>query len=494
MPRAASLDGNNADSLLASYGLAHPRPYQINEYATADMQTPGGGAWFIGRLERSGSDGLRGLWSANSQELYDFEAGLLTKDSTGQYLPLGEWFLYRYYGSMTGNVVNYATGNGVDGFATKDNAARTTKFLIGSNGNTGNVTVNFTRLDTANVAESGRVRAVVQRVPWNNGGAVQEPTTIADTTVMVTNNATSVVLPFTDARDAHPVTLLPPSKTSLETVAVAQHSQLCLDDTNLSLVDGTQMQQYQCEGGYQQMWTLHPVSGVADTYTVVNQLSGKCLDVSGLSTADGAQVIQWTCTGGTNQQFALRHLTYSGASAQDYQLVARHSGKCVDVQGISTAPRALIHQWTCHPPSQASPANQTWRLLGATAGSTIIGPAGRCVDVNGDDTGGNTAAVQLWDCQATAQDQRWLHASNNSLQSLGRCMDIVGNATANGALAQLYNCNGGGGQQWAQQTDGTLKNPQSGRCLNSVNAGTGNGARLEIRDCTAAASEMFRLT
>jgi len=106
------------------------------------------------------------------------------------------------------------------------------------------------------------------------------------------------------------------------------------------------------------------VAGVADTYTVVNQQSSKCLDVSGVSTTDGAVVHQWTCGSGQNQQFTLRKVTYAGNDAHDYQLVARHSGKCVDVSGISTAARAAIHQWTCNPAAQASPLNQTWRLLG----------------------------------------------------------------------------------------------------------------------------------
>ncbi|GAA2374275.1 hypothetical protein Cme02nite_03340 [Catellatospora methionotrophica] len=39
--------------------------------------------------------------------------------------------------------------------------------------------------------------------------------------------------------------------------------------------------------------------------------------------------------------------------------------------------------------------------------SRIIGPAGKCVDVAGDDVGGNRAAVQLWDCQDGSVDQRW---------------------------------------------------------------------------------------
>jgi putative intracellular protease/amidase len=80
-----------------------------------------------------------------------------------------------------------------------------------------------------------------------------------------------------------------------QTVAVAQHSQQCLDNTNLSTADGNQQQQFPCEGGDQQLWNLRPVSGVADTYTIVNQQTGKCLAVNGASTSDGAAVVQWTC-------------------------------------------------------------------------------------------------------------------------------------------------------------------------------------------------------
>lgn len=42
-----------------------------------------------------------------------------------------------------------------------------------------------------------------------------------------------------------------------------------------------------------------------------------------------------------------------------------HSGKCVDVSEISTAPGAKIHQWTCDPASALNnKRNQIWRLLG----------------------------------------------------------------------------------------------------------------------------------
>jgi hypothetical protein len=173
-----------------------------------------------------------------------------------------------------------------------------------------------------------------------------------------------VTLPWTNAKDGYTVTLLPPSNATISTVAVSENSGQCLDDTNLSTADGTQYQQYYCEGGYQQMLDLKPVAGRANTYTVVNELSGKCLDVKGASTADDAAVIQYTCNGQPNQMFTLNPVTALGNS-QDYQLVAVHSGKCVDVSDVSTAPRALIHQWTCDPASALSTKkNQIWRLQG----------------------------------------------------------------------------------------------------------------------------------
>ncbi|WP_254896699.1 RICIN domain-containing protein [Amycolatopsis sp. Hca4] len=189
--------------------------------------------------------------------------------------------------------------------------------------------------------------------------------TIRDSVVAVSGNAVTVTVPHASVDDALSVTLLPPSDGGFQTVAVAQHSQQCLDNTDLSTADGNRQQQDFCEGGAQQQWNFRPVPGVAGTYTVVNQQSGKCLEVAGASADDGAAVQQRTCTdGATNQQFAPRRVTYSGNDVHDYQLVARHSGKCVDVSGVSTAARGAVIQWTCKPVTQNSPLNQTWRLWG----------------------------------------------------------------------------------------------------------------------------------
>ncbi|MFC5006455.1 family 43 glycosylhydrolase [Dactylosporangium cerinum] len=127
------------------------------------------------------------------------------------------------------------------------------------------------------------------------------------------------------------------------------------------------------------------------------------------------------------------------------------------------------------------------------AGGLLTGPGGKCVDVNGDDSGVNGAAVQLWDCLASAADQHWT-STGGTLRTLGRCLDVTGGSVVNGALVQLWDCNGGGAQQWVPQTNGSLRNPASGRCLDSPNGAVTNGTRLRIWDCNGSAAQVFRLT
>ncbi|WP_245601875.1 arabinofuranosidase catalytic domain-containing protein [Hamadaea tsunoensis] len=122
---------------------------------------------------------------------------------------------------------------------------------------------------------------------------------------------------------------------------------------------------------------------------------------------------------------------------------------------------------------------------------TVTGPGGKCIDIAADDTGVNGTAAQLWDCQTWAEDQHWEHFADNTLRTLGRCLDINGNGTANGAQLELWDCNGVGGQKWVQQADGSLRNPQSGRCLDSPSGNTANGTRLQIYDCNGSAAQKF---
>ncbi|MDL4818484.1 family 43 glycosylhydrolase [Actinomadura opuntiae] len=110
------------------------------------------------------------------------------------------------------------------------------------------------------------------------------------------------------------------------------------------------------------------------------------------------------------------------------------------------------------------------------------GDAGKCIDVSGDDTAATGAAVQLWDCQGS-RDQQWTLMGDGTIRSMGKCMDVEGYGTANFSKIHLWDCHGGTNQIWQAQSNGSLKNPASGRCLD-LNAGnTANGTQLQIYDC-----------
>ncbi|MFE1839609.1 family 43 glycosylhydrolase [Streptomyces sviceus] len=88
-------------------------------------------------------------------------------------------------------------------------------------------------------------------------------------------------------------------------------------------------------------------------YTLVNKHSGKCLDVTGGSTADGGDVIQWSCNGGANQKW-----TFSDPGDETNRVTNTGSGKALDVSNCGTADGGNIQQW-----SWLNNNCQKWRLV-----------------------------------------------------------------------------------------------------------------------------------
>src|SRR4051794_10449536 len=182
-----------ATSSLDSRGIAHPQPYQINEYGASNEQNPADGAWYIARLERAGADGLRANWASGSN-LHNDLANLLVHNSAGQYSAKGEWWVYNFYGSQTGQIASVTPSSNYDAFATKDTG--TAKILIGGGTTTGNIAVNLQNLDsTSGIVQNNQVRVLTERIPYNGGGAVTGPVTVSNTVVTLSGNGTTVNLP-----------------------------------------------------------------------------------------------------------------------------------------------------------------------------------------------------------------------------------------------------------------------------------------------------------
>ncbi|MFD2422726.1 arabinofuranosidase catalytic domain-containing protein [Amycolatopsis pigmentata] len=204
---------------------------------------------------------------------------------------------------------------------------------------------------------------------------------------------------------------------------------------------------------------------------------GRCLDVVNGGTAKGTQVQLYDC----NSTGAQKWLQQANGS-----LLNPQSGRCLDSPQGATGNGTRLEIWDCN-----GSGAQTFSVNG---GGVVDGPGGQCVDVANDDNGVNGTPVQLWGCQSYAVDQHWYHNANGSLETLGRCLDIVGNGTAPGTQVELWDCDGVGGQVWAPQADGSLLNPQSGRCLDATDGATGNGTRLRISDCDGSPAQKFTLS
>ncbi|GAA4613023.1 RICIN domain-containing protein [Actinoallomurus liliacearum] len=128
-------------------------------------------------------------------------------------------------------------------------------------------------------------------------------------------------------------------------------------------------------------------------------------------------------------------------------------------------------------------------------GSTAVGVlrgvgSNRCLDVpNGSQTDGTF--LQIWDCNGGAGQQWTLNASNELTVYGTKCLDVPGNATSPGTRVEVWTCNGGANQQWRLNSDGTVVGVGSGLCLDVTGQGTANGAAVEIWTCNGGGNQKW---
>jgi Ricin-type beta-trefoil lectin domain/Glycosyl hydrolases family 16 len=124
------------------------------------------------------------------------------------------------------------------------------------------------------------------------------------------------------------------------------------------------------------------------------------------------------------------------------------------------------------------------------AGPVTSGMSGKCLDDYGGSSANGTIA-DLYDCNGTAA-QNWT-AAGGTLQASGKCLDIIGSgSTADGTLVDLWDCNGGSNQKWTAE-NGELVNPASGKCLDDPGFSTTNGTQLDIWDCNGGSNQTWSL-
>ncbi len=129
----------------------------------------------------------------------------------------------------------------------------------------------------------------------------------------------------------------------------------------------------------------------------------------------------------------------------------------------------------------------------AAPGSQILSVAsGRCLDVVGEATAPE-AGVNIYDCKGSA-NQAWTLTSAGELRVYdpALCLDVAGQSTTSGAKAQIYPCNGQSNQKWKVNTNGTITGVQSGLCLNVTGDGRSNSAVVDVRTCNGQSSQQWK--
>jgi hypothetical protein len=132
---------------------------------------------------------------------------------------------------------------------------------------------------------------------------------------------------------------------------ISRHSGKCLDVSGSGTADGSNVQQWVCNGTGAQSFAVEDVGGGA--VRLVNANSSKCVDVASASTADGANIQQWSCNGTGAQSFRLQD-----AGDGHVRVINTNSSKCMDVAGWGTGDGADVIQWSCHTGN-----NQQWRIV-----------------------------------------------------------------------------------------------------------------------------------
>ncbi len=134
---------------------------------------------------------------------------------------------------------------------------------------------------------------------------------------------------------------------------------------------------------------------------IISKNSGKCLSIGNSPYATGAGDLadQWTCVGGTNQEFMLTPVKGG------YKITARNSNLAIGIRG---GPSALANGDRIQQGFYNGTSDQIWIVTPGSNGYYTLKP-----------------------------------------ENSGKCLDVSGASTADGAGVQQYSCWGGSNQEWS---------------------------------------------
>jgi hypothetical protein len=136
---------------------------------------------------------------------------------------------------------------------------------------------------------------------------------------------------------------------------------------------------------------------------------------------------------------------------------------------------------------------------GGGTGRTIVNQnSGKCADVVGASTA-NGAEIIQYTCGTGANQRFTLTDLGNGYYNIvsvnsGKCLDVSGSSTANGARIIQYTCGTGTNQQWELRAAGAyvqLVARHSGKCIELAGSSTANSTRLTQYTCGSGTNQRW---
>ncbi|RKS08940.1 carbohydrate-binding protein with CBM35 doain [Nocardiopsis sp. Huas11] len=174
-----------------------PRPIAINEYNSFNqMDIPSVALHWMSAFERHGA--------REAHRAYWFEAGTFDGLFTLDDEPTASYWLYRWYGEMTGNIVATTPESWLDGVASYDSSRQIVNVAFG--GDWGDNTVDVTGLDSFGSSVDVRVLSTPGSGRHTH---VAQPTVVRETTMAVSGGRISVPVNGMDAEGAYQLLVTP---------------------------------------------------------------------------------------------------------------------------------------------------------------------------------------------------------------------------------------------------------------------------------------------
>ena len=278
--------------------------------------------------------------------------------------------------------------------------------------------------------------------------------------------------PAPDPESPTPPAPQPDGPGTFASSAVVRHSGKCLSTPP---APGAQFSQAGCDSSAGQRFTFTPIANAPDTYTLSS--GDACLTVADASRNNRAAMV-WQACGGKAQQFRLQPV--GNAEDKVFHLIARHSGKAVDVERASQRDGAPVLQWT-----RTDSTNQHWHLAGYPGSAPQPTPTPA-------PTPPEPEPAPTPEPEPT-EPTPGSFTSAAVVQHSGKCLNVSG---VSGEQVVQRSCNGGAAQQFTFTPSGAAGSytvSSGDLCLGVTDASRINRAAVVQQACDGSAPQRFKL-